>query len=213
MRHGERPVIVGLTHFPNRSITDADLERVGREAERAAKVMTGLPRGTRVGLELSRKDLQLVPRLDRFHLFLVIANAAQRRGLELVPLDLESGNRRHRVLEIEGRRAMRIIKSTDDPEARERYVKSVRDFWLTAKMRSVAMGKRILRHQPAVSFIGNGHAVDLQEPLGETHRFDLSPEPEGRVSAWLEDRYLLPGMRDYITRRLEAELRRPRPPV
>jgi hypothetical protein len=189
-----RPRIVGLFHGALYSEIGAPKRKshVLREFKRATGRLAKLPRGTRVGVEISPRELRLFtkrPRKAPFDALVMTALLARKLGHKVVPLDSNAASLRHNLSLAEAADVRHaVLRQLTQPAQMEvisgvafqRYMTAVRRDYLISRLRSIAVGKRLLSERLPVAFLGETHLHDLKPLLKDTHYFHHTPEPVAR---------------------------------
>jgi len=219
-----RKEVVGLAHAVGRDELDRPIrdERLAREFSRAEKKLKRMPRGAKVGVEMTPKELEGIRgKLAEPHDYGTndVLDSVTRRALELglvvVPLDSESGLRRH----LEKRHKLRLTSTRlremgrlgmeQSPEDKSKREQRFLDLMASSYLRSIGMGKKLQEEGLRLSFTGDVHAHDLKPVLERTHKFSLSPEPMAKFVAKEFQRRLVAseGLRT-LREKLEAHARK-----
>ena len=203
---GRRPLIVGLVHWMPKGINESPL---ARERNRVLSVLELFPRGSSIGVELTSSELAELRKDPDAHrvskdVLLFAAKKAIELGHEVIPLDQSPVLQRHQrtsaVLHLAQKVNMlrlRILRDAppkldkktlnhqlelDFQDYSPRSLAIVKsDEGITSYLRSLIMGKKMLRTNPDVVFVGDFHARDLHPILKETHRFSFTPESSGEA--------------------------------
>jgi len=117
-----------------------------------------LPERSKIGLELTRKDAELmheVLRRKAFSLsfFLWAGAHSVEKGHQVIALDSSFGYRKH----LQAKKKTKTSKNTEETE------KSVRNEEVLTTLRSKFMLQRILKEKPDVAIVGIGHAREIEK--------------------------------------------------